>query len=121
MEGPFLHLEYGWQGDLTHAQADRVDTRLRVYIASAIFDVCKTVKIKCKAGPPHGIRPSWFLGDFPVPYSLVQGSFSTNDKRMYQTVGPIMMWMSPGDFQLNSDQMIKLAQGFRLTFRILEV
>lgn len=120
IEAPWLlHLEYAWREDLSHAQADVVDTRLRAYIACAIFDACQTAKIRCKSGPPHGSRPSWFLEDLPVPYSLVQASFSTEDKRMYQTVGPTMM--APAIFELENAQIIGLVQGFSIKFRTLKV
>lgn len=119
VEGLFVYLEYAWQQDLSRAQADVVDTRLRAYIACAIFDACQASKIRCKAGPLYGIRPSWFVGNLPVPYSLVEASFSTDDKRMYQNVGPIML--SPALFRERNDQITQLAKGFRLKFSTLKV
>lgn len=117
--GLFLNLEYSWREDWSYAQADVVDTRLRAYIACAIYDACKASGIRCKQGPPHGLRPSWFLEGFPVPFSLVEASFSTRDKRLYQTVGPIMM--SLAFFAQKSDLTTGLASGFRKNFSTIKV
>lgn len=88
VEGSFLHLKYTWHDKLTHAQADRIDTRLRAYIACAIFDACHGL-LSCRPGPSHGSRPSWYIEDCPIPFSLVQASFSVAAKSLYQTVGPV--------------------------------
>ncbi len=117
--GPFLNLEYSWQEDLSHSRADVVDTRLRAYIACAIFDACNASNVRCRQGLPHGIRPSWFLEGLPIPCSLVETSFSTDEKRMYQTIGPIMM--SPALFSQKSEQIIQLAKGFRKNFSTVKV
>lgn len=118
VQGPFLNLEYAWQEDLSYAEADVVDTRLRAYIACAIFDACQASKIGCEVGPPYG-RPSWLLEGFPIPCSLVEASFSTEDKRLYQTVGPIMM--HPALFGQKNNQIVGLAKGFRIKFSALKV
>lgn len=117
--GPFLNLEYSWQEDLSYSRADVVDTRLRAYIACAIFDACNASNVGCRQGPPHGIRPSWFLEGLPIPYSLVDASFSTDEKRMYQTIAPI--FMTSGIFTQESGPIIQLAQGFRKKFSVIKV
>lgn len=89
VDGPFLHLRYTWHDELTHAQADRIDTRLRAYIACAIPDACHGLLI-CHPGPPHGSRPSWYVENCPIPFSLVQARFSVAEKSLYPTVGPII-------------------------------
>lgn len=97
-EGPFLYLEYQWRNELSHAEADTVDTRVRAYIACAIFDACIKGGAFCQPGPPHGSRPSWYLEGCPAPFSLVEARFSVANKSMYQTIGPIIPIIRTADY-----------------------
>lgn len=50
-EGPFVNLVYQWKGELSHAEADDLDTRARAYIACAIYDAAITAGLSCQ--PPR--------------------------------------------------------------------
>jgi hypothetical protein len=89
IEDPFLHLTYCYDEELSRSEADVVDTRLRAYVACAIFDAGKDLFF-CQPAPLHGSRPAWFIQDCPVPFSLVQGRYSVANKSIYLTVGPII-------------------------------
>jgi hypothetical protein len=114
IENPFLHLTYCYDEELSHSEADVVDTRLRAYIACAIFDAA-TGLFFCQPAPSHGSRPAWFIQDCPVPFSLLQGRYNVKDKSIYLTVGPII------PLPQASGYTEALAEGFIKRFRIVKV
>jgi hypothetical protein len=87
--GSWFRMTYAWSGDLAFQEADNLDTRVRAFIASAIPDAAVAAGLACQAGPPHGQRPSWFIGGGSMPVSLVQGAFDVEQKKCQVTVGPI--------------------------------
>jgi len=114
IENPFLHLTYRYDEDLSRSEADVVDTRLRAYIACAIFDAGKDLFF-CQPAPSHGSRPAWFIQDCPVPFSLVQGRYSVANKSIYLTVGPIVPLPQAAGYAE------ALGAGFAKRFRIVKV
>lgn len=88
-EGPCVNLVYHWEIDLTHEEADQLDSRARAFVSCAIYDAAKLDKIKCKRGPLHGRRPSWLFKDVIVPISLMSAGFDYDAKKCWMTVGPI--------------------------------
>ena len=88
-EGSWFRLAYVWTDNLDHQEADRLDSRVRAFIACAIPDAAGAASLACQGGPPHGQRPAWFVEGGPIPVSLVHGSFDVDRKTCYVTVGPI--------------------------------
>jgi hypothetical protein len=87
--GSWFRMAYTWGEDLSHQEADNLDSRLRAFIACAIHDAAGAAGLACQAGPPHGQRPAWFIEGGAIPVSLVQGAFDVDRKTCLVTVGPI--------------------------------
>ena len=117
MEGEFVTLVYRWALDLSHEEADRLDTRARAYIACAIYDAATIAGLSCQPGPPHASRPSWHLEGERMPVSLVNAGFDTSDKTCFMVVGPC--W-APYPQSLGR-QLQELISGFLAQFSKIEV
>ena len=57
----FVSLVYHWDDCLSHADADRLDSRLRAYVVCAIGQAARHAGLSVRPGPPHGRRPSWIV------------------------------------------------------------
>ena len=119
-EGPFVNLVYEWKGDLSHAEADDLDTRARAYIACAIYDAAATAGLSCQPGPPHGQRPSWHIAGERMPISLVNAGFDVSDKTCYMQIGPGMLLLS-GTRGDSGGYHKKLIAGFQAQFAEIRV
>ncbi len=108
-------LTYHWTEDLTYEQADKLDSRVRAYMSSVIYDAAKLGGIKCKRGPRHGSRPSWYLQGADVPLSLISAGFEYDEKVCWIIIGPIMaiQGVLPGYVST----AWKLAHSFNANFR----
>jgi len=114
IEGPFVNLVYRWKAELSNEEADKLDTRARSYIACAIFDAATTAGLRCQPGPPHGERPSWYIGGEKMPVSLVNAGFDVSDKTCFMQVGPGMLIMAAP--QKGGRHCKKLIEGFQAQF-----
>jgi hypothetical protein len=117
-DGPGVALVYRWTAELSHEEADRLDTRARAYIACAIYDAATAAGLRCEPGPPHGRRPAWFLPGERMPVSLINAGFDTSDKTCFMEIGAGMMTMGgpPGGGYAK-----QLAAGFRAHFSEISV
>jgi hypothetical protein len=118
-DGPFVNLVYRWKGDLSHDEADRLDTRVRAYVACAIFDAAATGGLSCVPGPPHGQRPSWVIRGEPMPISLVNAGFDVSDKTCFMQIGPGMLMVRAP--QRGGRCSKKLIDGFKAQFSAIQV
>jgi len=119
VDGPGVTLVYIWTADLSHEEADRLDTRARAYIACAIFDAATTAGLTCQPGPPHGQRPAWQFPKDRLPVSLINAGFDVSEKTCFMQIGPGMMMVreSSGDGECAK----KLVTGFRAQFSEINV
>jgi len=111
-EGSFLTLVYEWKENLSYREADNLDSRARAFIACAIYDAARGAGMSCKAGPPHGKRPSWMVGNSNMPISLVGAGFDVEKQICFMQVGPPVI-LTRGGGQVD---MFKLSQGFLTKF-----
>ena len=91
VQGPFVLLAYQWTSDLTYEEADNLDSRMRAYAACTIYDAAIESRLPCRAGPLHGMRPSWLIGDLMTPISLAEAGFRFSDKICELSVGPVVI------------------------------
>jgi hypothetical protein len=87
---PFVNLIYRWKDNISYEEADNLDTRLRAYIACAIYDVAISAGMSCRSGPIHGNRPSWIIDKQTLPVSLIDAGFNYAHKDCNLTIGPII-------------------------------
>lgn len=114
----WIRMRYRWRADLSDDEADRLDSRLRAFIACGIYDAARRRGLNCKPGPIHGRRPSWLIEDSRIPFSLADGGFATVEKYCELSVGPVMRLMGEQDSTKVSRQ---LARGFREAFKGISV
>lgn len=118
-EGPFVTLAYQWQKELSYAQADNLDTRVRAYITCAIYDAAVAAGLKCQPGPPHGRRPSWLIAGCRGYTSLAGAGFDADEKVCWLQIGPGML---SRDELLSEDQVAqRLAHSFQKQFAQISV
>ena len=86
-------LVYHWYDEIPHTEADRLDSRLRAYIACAIYDAADACHFPSGMGERWGRRPSWVFEGSPEPYSLQQAGFDTDQKVCQLRVGCIIRAM----------------------------
>ena len=86
-----MNFVYQWHDELTHPQADNLDTRLRAYITCAIYDFAVAAGLGCLPGPLHGQRPSWQIAGHSGYTSLIGAGFDTDEKICWLQIGPGMM------------------------------
>lgn len=116
--GPFVTLVYAWASELCDAEADRLDSRVRAFVACAIHDAAKAAGVASASGPAYGQRPSWILGESRMPVSVVDAGFDTDQKVCYVKVGPVMT--AGGALDTHDPHAQRLLSGFQLRFsRIL--
>lgn len=119
VEGPFVNLVYQWNAELSDDEADRLDTRARAYIACAISDAATTAGLACQPGPPHGQRPSWYVGGESMPISLVNAGLDVSDKTCFMQIGSGMLIMrSPKGSECHCKRLVA---GFQAQFREISV
>lgn len=118
-EGPFVTLTYQWQNELSYAQADNLDTRVRAYITCAIYDAAVAAGLKCKPGPPHGRRPSWLIAGRRGYTSLAGAGFDAGEKVCWLQIGPGML--SRDDFSSEDQVAQRLAHSFQKQFAQISV
>jgi len=119
--GPAVGLFYHWQDDLSDEDADRLDSRLRAYVACAIYDAAVQGGLRCVPGPPHGRRPSWRIRGESFLRSLTDGGFDNEQKQCFAEIGP---GVAPMEVILSSVQgpiSQILADAFRAHFRRIAV
>lgn len=119
LEGPIVALVYRWDEDLSYEEADKLDTRARAFVSCAIRDAAIGARLSCKAGPPHGQRPSWRIAGQGVPISLVTAGFDVEEKVCWMQVGPVM---GIGGMPSGSESVAaELAKGFQSNFERITV
>jgi hypothetical protein len=117
-EARSVNLIYRWHDELSHQEADKLDSRLRAYIACAVYDAASKAGLTCTQGPPHGRRPSWIIEGDLAPYGLQAAGFDVSQKTCWLSVGPIMARGGGG----SSSHILKaLAESFRRHFSKLTV
>jgi len=123
---PFMSsvgLVYRWHERLSHSEADKLDSRLRAYIACVIGKAAENAELDVEPGPAHGRRPSWVIlqpsSDKRVAYGLQQGSFDVGKQVCEMTVGPVVLPIVPSS---DGDTVAReLAESFLAIFRELKV
>lgn len=90
-EGPSLTLIYQWKESVTYEEADHIDSRIRAYIACAIYDAAIAGGLSCREAPPHGQRPAWFIENRRIPTTLMQAGFDTDERTCWLQIGPGMV------------------------------
>ena len=110
-------LLYRWHLPLSPGAADRLDSRLRAYIACAIFDAARHAGLKCTEGPPQGRRPSWIIKGCEIPIGLQQAGFDVKEKSCLLSVGPIIL----GRSRCPETISVALMNGFFKKFTMLRV
>lgn len=113
-----LQIVYQCPKRLTSEEANRLDTRLRAYIACIIPDAASRGSLGARSGPPHGQRPSWVLDGFSVPVGLQQASFDAEKRLFSLRVGPIML--GPG-CAMTPDVACALGKGFLSLCKVIRV
>jgi hypothetical protein len=113
-DGVSVNMVYRWQEDLSHQQADQLDSRLRAYITCAICDAASEAGLKCRSGPDHGRRPSWMITPHLVPFSLQQAGFDVTEKVCWLSIGPVSL-KGPGPY-LSEGILSELADSFGKRF-----
>jgi len=119
----FVSLVYHWDDRLSHADADRLDSRLRAYVVCAIGQAARHAGLSVRPGPPHGRRPSWIVNlpqsSSSVIYGLGPCSFDVGQQVCELGVGPIVF--SPADFLGDDTVTTCLAASFKALFSELTV
>jgi hypothetical protein len=113
-DGRFIDLIYHWHKELSHQEADKLDSRLRAFIVCAVYDAAIKAGLRCTKGPPHGRRPSWFIDGIPVAFGLQSAGFDVSEKWCGLKLGPLLL--GPG-IDTNSEIVSVLAESFRQHFR----
>lgn len=118
-DGPMVHLAYQWEDNLSHKEADDLDTQLRAYIACAIYDAGTSAGLRCAPGQLHGERPAWHINRERIPVSLVNADFDVRSKTCNLYVGHgLMIAGSLEDYAVWGK---KLVQGFKARFSNITV
>ncbi len=118
-EGGLVELVYRWGLPLSDNEADALDTRLRAYIACAIYDAATAAGLSCQAGAPLGQRPAWHMEGEPIPVSLVNAGFDVTDKTCFVQIGAGMV--NPARGRIGGRHWKKLESGFKTLFSELQV
>lgn len=119
LDGTVVAMTYRWTAELSHEEADRLDTRARAYVTCAIYDAATTAGIACQPGPPHGQRPSWILGSERMPISLINAGFDLAEKTCFMHIGQGLMVISGPSG--GGRYAKKLVAGFRTQFAKIDV
>lgn len=118
-EGPTVHLTYQWKDYLSYSEADNLDTRLRAYIACAIYDAGTIAGLLCEPGMPHGERPAWHINKERIPISLINADFDVSNKICNQYIGRGIIIM--GSREESAVWGKRLIKGFKTQFDNINV
>ncbi len=105
-----IELTYRWHEELSFQEADKLDSRLRAFMACAVYDAAVRAGLQCTKGPPHGRRPSWFIKGIPVAFGLQSAGFDADKKWCGLKLGYLLL--GPG-LDASSKTMKKLAKSFQ--------
>lgn len=119
LDGTVVALTYRWTAELSHEEADRLDTRARAYVACAIYDAAITAGLTCQPGSPYGQRPSWIFRGESMPVSLINAGFDVADKTCFMQIGQGMIMIS-GPYR-GGRYIKQLIEGFRAQFGKIDV
>jgi hypothetical protein len=114
--GPFVALVYRRKEPLSHREADDLDTRVRAYIACAIYDAAIGAGLSCRKAPPHGSRPAWLIGNRSVPTSIVNAGFDAEDRECFVEVGPGTTRLDTSSVAGEDPVAVRIAVGFEKCF-----
>ncbi|MBL8809853.1 MAG: toll/interleukin-1 receptor domain-containing protein [Planctomycetaceae bacterium] len=125
VEGPNVHLTYHWSEDLSHEQADNLDTCMRAFINSRIGDVAMhsdiPVRLNWGTESLKGVPiPLWQLGHRDQATFVVNSQFDVNEKLITLTVGSRFVQLQFNDG--SHDQVsIGLYKGFLSLLTEIEI
>ncbi len=115
-EGSNVYLTYRWTEDLSHDEADRIDTCVRALINSSIGDIAHRNKISARlswgAESMNGVRiPLWHLDHRDQPTFVVNSGFDVEQKLVTLTVGPRFVRRQIDD-DMHDPTSVGLCRGF---------
>ncbi len=96
VDGPNLVLEYSWNELLSHADADRLDTRARAFLNEATAKAALAANLAVVPGPPTyklagSWIPSWFIAGRQQATYVQNSQFDPNMRRVRFTIGTPMV------------------------------
>jgi hypothetical protein len=124
-EGPNVYLAYRWSENLTHEQADQVDTCVRALVNSKIGDIANQndISVRLAWGEESllGIPiPLWFLDHRNQATYVVNSQFDVDQKVISLTVGTRFVPVGPDD-DMHDPTSIGLYQGFMSLLTEIEI
>jgi hypothetical protein len=114
-----LLMVYQWEDELSEAEADELRLRTAVYLSCAIYDVARSVGIRCMVCDiRNGQRPTWMIEGERSPVCVTLSEHDRSDRTLQMSLGPMV---TMDHLPTDKTHLKKLMKGFQELFSEIDV